>query len=173
VALATGSVLLVLWAVRTLGKPKWALAACLVEGHQLVTSGPYRRVRNPIYAAMLGMLVSTAVAVSRPIALPLRLTHAAINPEDCDSNDQTLRRGDGWWSSRGRDSRSSNTLHFQAQFPSTAEQPATFVTCEPIARLSHPSEGDAFGRARELRRRDRSLHRDLTFIQARVHTARL
>ena len=70
VALAAGSVALTLWSVRTLGR-QWALAARLVEGHQLVTGGPYRHIRNPIYTAMLGMLLATGVAWSRPLALVL------------------------------------------------------------------------------------------------------
>jgi protein-S-isoprenylcysteine O-methyltransferase len=70
VALAFASALLTLWSVRTLGK-QWALAARLVEGHELVTSGPYRYVRNPIYSGMLGMLVATGIAVSRPWGLLL------------------------------------------------------------------------------------------------------
>ncbi len=70
VALAAGSVALTLWSVRTLGR-QWALAARLVEGHQLVTGGPYRYVRNPIYAGMLGMLLATGVALSRPLAILL------------------------------------------------------------------------------------------------------
>ena len=70
VALAFASALLTLWSVRTLGK-QWALAARLVEGHELVTSGPYQYVRNPIYSGMLGMLVATGIAVSRPWGLLL------------------------------------------------------------------------------------------------------
>lgn len=68
VALAAGSVALTMWSVRTLGR-QWALAARLVEGHELVTGGPYRYVRNPIYAGLLGMLLATGVALSRPLAL--------------------------------------------------------------------------------------------------------
>ena len=68
VALAVASVALTLWAVRTLGR-QWALAARLVEGHELVTGGPYRYVRNPIYTGMLGMLLATGVAWSRPWTL--------------------------------------------------------------------------------------------------------
>ncbi len=68
VALAVFSVALVSAAVRTLGK-QWALAARLVAGHELVREGPYRFVRNPIYFGMLGMLVATGVAMSRPWAL--------------------------------------------------------------------------------------------------------
>jgi protein-S-isoprenylcysteine O-methyltransferase Ste14 len=70
VALAFGSVALTLWSVRTLGR-QWALAARLVEGHQLVTGGPYQYVRNPIYSGMLGMLLATGLAESRPVALLL------------------------------------------------------------------------------------------------------
>jgi protein-S-isoprenylcysteine O-methyltransferase Ste14 len=66
VALAVCSVSLVHWAVRTLGR-QWSLDARLVEGHELVTRGPYRYVRNPIYSGMLGMLVATTLTVSRPI----------------------------------------------------------------------------------------------------------
>jgi len=72
VVLAFGSALLTLWSVRTLGK-QWALAARLLEGHELVTGGPYRYVRNPIYSGMLGMLLATGIAVSRPVGLVLGL----------------------------------------------------------------------------------------------------
>lgn len=70
VALAAGSVALTLWSVRTLGR-QWALAARLVEGHELVTGGPYRYVRNPIYAGLLGMLLATGIAWSRPLGIGL------------------------------------------------------------------------------------------------------
>ena len=70
VTLGFGSALLTLWSVRTLGK-QWGLAARLVEGHELVTSGPYQYVRNPIYSGMLGMLVASGLTVSRPWGLLL------------------------------------------------------------------------------------------------------
>ena len=66
VALAVCSVSLTHWAVRTLGR-QWSLDARLIEGHELVTRGPYRYVRNPIYSGMLGMLIATTLTVSRPI----------------------------------------------------------------------------------------------------------
>jgi protein-S-isoprenylcysteine O-methyltransferase Ste14 len=47
VAVAVASVWTCLAAVRTLGK-QWAFVARVVEGHKLITEGPYRWVRNPI-----------------------------------------------------------------------------------------------------------------------------
>jgi len=56
-------------AARALGK-QWALVARVIEGHELVRTGPYYVVRNPIYLAMFGMLIATALAVGRWQALP-------------------------------------------------------------------------------------------------------
>jgi protein-S-isoprenylcysteine O-methyltransferase Ste14 len=39
------------------------------QGHQLVRTGPYRMLRHPIYTAMLGMFVGTAIASSQYHAL--------------------------------------------------------------------------------------------------------
>lgn len=62
------SLLLMLAAVRTLGR-QWSLTARVLESHRLVTGGPYRFVRHPIYTAMLGMLLATGVALSGPWAI--------------------------------------------------------------------------------------------------------
>jgi protein-S-isoprenylcysteine O-methyltransferase Ste14 len=49
-------------AVRTLGK-QWALAARVVEDHALITNGPYRIVRHPIYSGMFWMMIATGLVV--------------------------------------------------------------------------------------------------------------
>jgi protein-S-isoprenylcysteine O-methyltransferase Ste14 len=104
VAVAFGSALLTLWSVRTLGK-QWGLAARLVEGHELVTSGPYRYVRNPIYSGMLGMLVATGIAVSRPRGLVLALLFFCVGTVVRVRAEERLLRdafGQAWtdWSRR-------------------------------------------------------------------------
>jgi protein-S-isoprenylcysteine O-methyltransferase Ste14 len=63
VAIAFGSVFIVMTAVKALGK-EWSITARLVEGHELATRGPYRFVRHPIYTGMFGMLVATGLAIS-------------------------------------------------------------------------------------------------------------
>jgi protein-S-isoprenylcysteine O-methyltransferase Ste14 len=68
IALVIVSVWLCWAAARTLGK-QWALVARVIEGHELITAGPYAIVRNPIYLSMLGMYLASALAVSRWQAL--------------------------------------------------------------------------------------------------------
>jgi protein-S-isoprenylcysteine O-methyltransferase Ste14 len=55
------SVALVWMATRHLDK-QWRFEAALSEDHELITTGPYRWLRHPIYASMLGMLLQTGLA---------------------------------------------------------------------------------------------------------------
>jgi protein-S-isoprenylcysteine O-methyltransferase Ste14 len=55
-----GSALLAVWARRHLGR-NWSGAISAKVDHQLVRSGPYRSLRHPIYTAMLGMFLGTAL----------------------------------------------------------------------------------------------------------------
>jgi protein-S-isoprenylcysteine O-methyltransferase Ste14 len=75
--LAIGSVWFISAAVRTLGK-QWSLAARVLEGHNLITTGPYNVVRNPIYTGMFGMLLATGLAISHWIGLVIAVVVFAI-----------------------------------------------------------------------------------------------
>ena len=68
IAFTVASVWFCFAAARALGR-QWALMARVIEGHELISQGPYAVVRNPIYLAMLGMLVATGLVVSRWPAL--------------------------------------------------------------------------------------------------------
>ncbi|HTB95676.1 MAG TPA: isoprenylcysteine carboxylmethyltransferase family protein [Terracidiphilus sp.] len=59
-ALAPISVLLSWRATRHLGK-QWRFQAAISEGHILVKTGPYARLRHPIYASMLGLILSVGL----------------------------------------------------------------------------------------------------------------
>jgi protein-S-isoprenylcysteine O-methyltransferase Ste14 len=63
-----GFLLLAVWARRHLGR-NWSAEVRIGQGHQLVRTGPYRMLRHPIYTAMLGMFVGTAIASSQYHAL--------------------------------------------------------------------------------------------------------
>ena len=69
VLLAAGSAWMMVASERALGR-QFAYQARLVEGHQLVTSGPYRFVRHPIYTALFGLVLATALVWSRWVAIP-------------------------------------------------------------------------------------------------------
>ena len=69
-ALAVGSLWLCIAAVTALGK-QWTYVAEVGEGHQLVTRGPYGWLRHPIYAGMTGLVIASALAVTRWWAVPI------------------------------------------------------------------------------------------------------
>ena len=55
------------WAIAHLGV-LWTFKVLVVPGTPLVTSGPYRYLRHPNYVAVIGEIVSIAVALQAPIA---------------------------------------------------------------------------------------------------------
>jgi protein-S-isoprenylcysteine O-methyltransferase Ste14 len=65
--LAPWSTWLALRAIKILGK-QWSLAARTLADHELIISGPYRYIRHPVYAAMLGLLVATGILITHPLA---------------------------------------------------------------------------------------------------------
>jgi protein-S-isoprenylcysteine O-methyltransferase Ste14 len=61
-------------ATATLGK-QWRLDAGLNADHELVTAGPYRIVRHPIYTSLLALLAGTGFMIT---PLPLLLLSLAV-----------------------------------------------------------------------------------------------
>jgi protein-S-isoprenylcysteine O-methyltransferase Ste14 len=72
--LCIGGVALAIMARRALGA-NWSAQPSLQEGHELVTSGPYRHVRHPIYT---GILLAILGSVLTAAAMWLVLFVAAI-----------------------------------------------------------------------------------------------
>jgi len=59
---------LAVWARRRLGR-NWSGRIEIKQGHELVRTGPYRVLRHPIYTAIIGMTVATAMVDGRIHAL--------------------------------------------------------------------------------------------------------
>jgi protein-S-isoprenylcysteine O-methyltransferase Ste14 len=95
IVLAIGSIWLTIAAARVLGK-EWSFQARLVEGHRLMTEGPYALVRHPIYTGMLGMLLATALAFAHWIALgPALILYGAGTVIRVRSEEKLLREAFG------------------------------------------------------------------------------
>lgn len=62
--LAIGGCGCAFWARHSLGR-NWSGRVAIKEGHELVTSGPYRWVRHPIYAGALLTVVGSALALGK------------------------------------------------------------------------------------------------------------
>ena len=62
-AVGLASLALWTWAQASLGK-EWSPQLQLREEHHLVTTGPYARVRHPLYTAMLGMGTAFALVTA-------------------------------------------------------------------------------------------------------------
>jgi protein-S-isoprenylcysteine O-methyltransferase Ste14 len=60
--------LFAIWARVHIGK-YWSSTVALKSGHQLIRSGPYARIRHPIYTGIILAIAGTALAVGRYAAV--------------------------------------------------------------------------------------------------------
>jgi protein-S-isoprenylcysteine O-methyltransferase Ste14 len=60
--------LLHVWARMCLGR-NWSSEVMIKADHQLIRTGPYRVVRHPIYTAILGLAIGTALISGRVVSL--------------------------------------------------------------------------------------------------------
>jgi protein-S-isoprenylcysteine O-methyltransferase Ste14 len=67
--LGAGGVWFMTAAENTLGR-QFAYPARLIEGHKLITTGPYGIVRHPIYLAFFSVILATALTFSNWLVLP-------------------------------------------------------------------------------------------------------
>jgi protein-S-isoprenylcysteine O-methyltransferase Ste14 len=70
VGLAATSIPLLAWVHHTLGK-HWSTSVQLQEGHTLVTSGPYRWVRHPMYAVLFAFFIGVSLISAFWLIVPL------------------------------------------------------------------------------------------------------
>ncbi len=72
VVLCAAGIASAVWARIYLGR-NWGMPMTLREGHALVTAGPYRWVRHPIYGGILAALLGSALALGAAWLLLLAL----------------------------------------------------------------------------------------------------
>jgi protein-S-isoprenylcysteine O-methyltransferase Ste14 len=75
--LMAAAVAVFIWSARTMGQ-NWAIVARTRGDHELVTTGPFALVRNPIYVAMALFLLAVAMATHHERALLFTLPLFAI-----------------------------------------------------------------------------------------------
>jgi protein-S-isoprenylcysteine O-methyltransferase Ste14 len=66
--LLINAALFLIWARRHLGV-HWSGEITIKFDHRLIRSGPYRRIRHPIYTAMIGMMAGSAITSGEMHAL--------------------------------------------------------------------------------------------------------
>lgn len=87
VGLSLATIPLIVWAYRTLGKQWTAPKLLLRKEHTLVTNGPYRYVRHPMYASGFTFMIALAVATANwlvvlPMIAGTALLYAQVGREE-------------------------------------------------------------------------------------------
>ena len=79
------------WARLHLGK-LWSGMMTLREGHRVIDTGPYRLVRHPIYAGLIGASWAMALVVATPAAIGGAIVLAVVMTIKAGGEERLLRR---------------------------------------------------------------------------------
>jgi protein-S-isoprenylcysteine O-methyltransferase Ste14 len=91
IALLAGSLWIMKAAADALGK-QWSIKARLIEGHALITEGPYRIARHPIYTGMFGLLLATGLVMTYWFILPVAIIFHLIGANMRARSEEKLLR---------------------------------------------------------------------------------
>jgi protein-S-isoprenylcysteine O-methyltransferase len=72
IALIWAGLLFRFWSIQTLGK-FFSTRLIIQQGHELITTGPYRRLRNPSYTGALATFIGIGFAVSNWLSIAVML----------------------------------------------------------------------------------------------------
>lgn len=78
--LAPLAALVAVYAAYSLGR-EFRIQAVVTEDHRLVSSGPYRVVRHPIYASLLALLLATGILITQWAALAVAVVVFLVGTE--------------------------------------------------------------------------------------------
>jgi protein-S-isoprenylcysteine O-methyltransferase Ste14 len=92
IASGAAGMVLAIWARRVLGR-NWSGAVTLKVAHELIRSGPYRRIRHPIYTGAFLMYFGTAL-ISGRLQGPIALVMVAIAYARKIRQEETILRGE-------------------------------------------------------------------------------
>ncbi len=88
-ALGLASLAFWVWTQVALGK-QWSPQLQLRKQHQLVTTGPYRRIRHPLYTAMLGYGLGLALVTANWVFVALVVVMVAWLPPRVSREEQMM-----------------------------------------------------------------------------------
>ncbi len=89
VAVGVGSVLLLLWVHRTLGK-NFAASGIIQARQTLITTGPYQWMRHPMYTTFFVISLTVALITANGLIAILCLFFGVLLPSIIKSEEQTL-----------------------------------------------------------------------------------
>lgn len=88
---ALGSLLLSRVCWRTMGKD-WRMGIDPAERNPLISRGPFARVRHPIYALSMLMMLASAVAIPSPLMIAVAAVHVTLLRWEAAREEQHLLR---------------------------------------------------------------------------------